>query len=70
MRLKSPTRDMMLVTLANGEAGSGYVPTGAAFSTSAFQVLGTGLKPGCAETSLVNGMTEFIAEPVLVMWRQ
>jgi neutral ceramidase len=45
IKLKSPTRDVMLVTLANGEAGSGYIPTDAAFSTSTFQVLGSRLKP-------------------------
>src|SRR5437764_1184423 len=45
----SKFHDTMVVTLTNGMANSGYVPTDDAFGRYTFQVLGTALKPGCAE---------------------
>jgi hypothetical protein len=58
LRLKeqSPMTNTVMVTLANGMANSGYVPNDAAFGTFTFQVLGSRLKPGCAETEIVNGL--------------
>jgi neutral ceramidase len=50
-----------MVTLANGAANSGYIPNDAAFGAQTFQVLGSRLKPGCAETAIVNGLLELIA---------
>lgn len=50
----SPMKDTVVVSLANGSAGSGYVPTEEAFYTQTFQVLGSRLKPGCAEQAIVN----------------
>jgi hypothetical protein len=41
-------------------ANSGYVPTDDAFGRYTFQVLGSALKPGCAEARIVNGIDEMI----------
>jgi neutral ceramidase len=63
MRLKreSPMANTFMVTLANGAANSGYVPNDTAFGAYTFQVLGSRLKPGCAETAIVNGLLDLIA---------
>jgi len=62
LRLKreSPTTNTVLVTMANGRADSGYIPDDAAFGALTFQVLGSKLKPGCAETAIVNGLLDLI----------
>lgn len=62
LRLKreSPMADTFMVTLANGRADSGYIPNDAAFGALTFQVLGSRLKPGCAETAIVNGLLDLI----------
>ena len=52
--------DDALVTIANGRANSGYVPNDASFGAFTFQVLGSSLKPGCAEDSIVNGFVDLI----------
>jgi hypothetical protein len=59
---RSPVADTMLVTLANGAANSGYIPNDAAFGAYTFQVLGSRLKPGCAENAIVNGLLGLIQE--------
>jgi neutral ceramidase len=46
----------VMVTLTNGMANSGYVPTDDAFGRYTFQVLGSALKPGCAEHRIVDGI--------------
>jgi hypothetical protein len=56
----SKFRDTIMVTLANGMANSGYIPTDDAFGRYTFQVLGTSLKPGCAETGIENGIDGMI----------
>ena len=56
----SPLANTMLVTLANGMANSGYVPNYASFGAHTFQVLGSRLKPGCAEDGIVNGLVDLI----------
>jgi neutral ceramidase len=62
-RLKdqSPVANTVMATLANGMANSGYVPNDAAFGAYTFQVLGSHLKPGCAETAIVGGLLDLIA---------
>jgi neutral ceramidase len=50
-----------MVTLANGMANSGYIPNDTASGALTFQVLGSKLKPGCAETAIVNGLLDLIA---------
>jgi hypothetical protein len=50
----------VMVTLANGAAPSGYIPDDASFSHDTFHVLGSRLKPGCAEDSIANGLTDLV----------
>jgi hypothetical protein len=56
----SKFHDTIMVTLTNGMANSGYVPTDDAFGRYTFQVLSSALKPGCAEKGIVNGIDEMI----------
>jgi len=56
----SKLRDTIMVTLTNGMANSGYVPTDDAFGRYTFQVLGSALMPGCAETGIVKGIDGMI----------
>jgi hypothetical protein len=58
----SPFADTVVVTLANGSAGSGYVPADEAYGHNTFQVLDTHLKPGCAENGVVTAALELMAE--------
>jgi neutral ceramidase len=60
LKRESPMANTFMVTLANGRADSGYVPNDAAFGALTFQVLGSKLKPGCAETAIVNGLLDLI----------
>ena len=50
----------VMVTLADGMANSGYIPNDASFGANTFQVLGSRLKPGCAETAIVGGLLDLI----------
>ena len=52
----------IMVTLTNGMANSGYVPTDDAFGRYTFQVLSSSLKPGCAESGIVNGINDMIGK--------
>jgi hypothetical protein len=63
MRLKneSPNARTMMVTLTNGSAPSGYVPNDAAYAQLTFEVLGSRLKPGCAESAIVNGVLDMMS---------
>ena len=63
-RVKSGSkfRDTIMVTLTNGMANSGYVPTDDAFGRYTFQVLSSALKPGCAEQGIVRGVDQMIEE--------
>jgi neutral ceramidase len=61
LKRESPMANTFMVTLANGAANSGYVPNDTAFGAQTFQVLGSRLKPGCAETAIVNGLLELMA---------
>jgi len=56
----SKFHNTVMVTLTNGMANSGYVPTDDAFARYTFQVLGTALKPGCAEMGIVSGIDNMI----------
>jgi neutral ceramidase len=60
VKAASPLADTFLVTVANGMANSGYVPNDASFGASTFQVLGSRLKPGCAEDGIVNALVDLI----------
>jgi len=62
MRLKreSPLANTVVVTLANGRANSGYIPNDTAYGAYTFQVLGSKLKPGYAESAMVEGWLDLI----------
>jgi hypothetical protein len=61
LKRESPLADTFMVTLANGFANSGYIPNDAAFGAYTFQVLSSRLKPGCAETAIVDGLLDLIS---------
>jgi hypothetical protein len=56
LKRESPHARTMLATLTNGAARSGYIPHDAAFGQYTFEVLSSRLKPGCAETAIVDGI--------------
>ena len=60
LKRESPMANTVMVTLANGMANSGYIPNDTAFGALTFQVLGSKLKPGCAETAIVEGLMDLI----------
>jgi Neutral/alkaline non-lysosomal ceramidase, N-terminal len=60
LKRQSPLANTVMVTLANGRANSGYIPDDAAFGAYTFQVLGSRLKPGCAEPGIADGLTELV----------
>jgi len=60
LKEQSPLSDTVVVTLANGMANSGYIPDDDAFDAYTFQVLSSRLKPGCAETAIVNGWLDLL----------
>jgi len=64
LRLKkeSPIANTVIVTQSNGRANSGYIPTDEAFGHNTFQVLDTHLKPGCAESGIVNAALDLMTE--------
>ncbi|PWU06296.1 MAG: hypothetical protein C5B51_12660 [Terriglobia bacterium] len=55
LRVKNdaPLKNTVFVTSANGR-GPGYIPDDASYGHQTFQVLNTNLKPGCAETTIVD----------------
>jgi hypothetical protein len=54
----SPVRDLVMVTHADGS--SGYIPDDAAFKQVSYEITTTHLKPGCAETAIVNGFLKLM----------
>jgi neutral ceramidase len=59
-KAESKLHDTIVVTLTNGMANSGYIPTDDAFGRYTFQVLSTSLKPGCAEPGIERGIDGMI----------
>ena len=59
---QSPLANTVLVTLANGRANSGYIPDDASFGAYTFQVLGSRLKPGCAEQGIADGIADLVSQ--------
>jgi neutral ceramidase len=59
---ESPYKHTMMATLTNGMAPSGYIPNDAAFGYQTFEVLSSRLKPGCAETAIVDGLLDLIED--------
>lgn len=59
---ESPVKNSMMVTLTDGVAPSGYIPNDAAFNQYTFEVISSRLKPGCAESAIVDGLLDLIDE--------
>ena len=59
-RKESPYKATMMATLTNGAARSGYIPDDESFGKYTFEVLSSRLKPGCAESAIVNGLLDLI----------
>ena len=62
LKERSPLSNTVMVTLANGRAGSGYIPDDASYGHYTFQVNGSRLQPGCAESAIANGLAGMINE--------
>ena len=62
LKAESPLAMTMMATLTNGMARSGYIPNDAAYGMYVFEVLSSRLKPGCAESSIVDGILDLIGE--------
>jgi neutral ceramidase len=62
LKAQSPLKQTMMATLTNGSAPSGYIPNDAAFGYNTFEVVSSRLKPGCAETAIVDGLLDLIDE--------
>lgn len=60
LKRESPYKATMMATLTNGSARSGYIPDDASFGKYTFEVLSSRLQPGCAETSIVNGILDLV----------
>ncbi|MBS1857439.1 MAG: neutral/alkaline non-lysosomal ceramidase N-terminal domain-containing protein [Acidobacteria bacterium] len=54
LKNQAPANKTVVVTLANGAANSGYIYSDDAYSHLTFQVIGSRLKPGCAEGKIIN----------------
>ncbi len=63
LKKESPYARTMMATLTNGSARSGYIPHDAGFGMYTFEVLSSRLQPGCAESAIVNGILDLMAEP-------
>lgn len=59
---ESPMARTMMATITNGRATTGYIPNDAAFGYQVFEVLSSRLQPGCAESAIVNGLLDLMAE--------
>jgi hypothetical protein len=62
LKAKSPEKNTVMVTLANGAANSGYIYSNAASSYLTFQVIGSRLKPYCAEDKIISSALELMAQ--------
>jgi neutral ceramidase len=62
LRLKreSPYAKTLLATRANGMTSAGYIPDDASYGHETFAVLNSRLKPGCAETAIVEGIIDMM----------
>jgi hypothetical protein len=59
---ESPIGRSIFVSMANGSGNSGYIPNDAAFGYQTFEVLSSRCKPGYAESAIVNGILDLMAD--------
>ena len=57
---KESPLSIVMVTHANGS--SGYIPDDAAFGQVSYEITTSRLKPGCAESAIVNGLVNLMKE--------
>lgn len=57
---ESPLKHTLFSSLTNGSARSGYIPHDAAYGQYTFEVLSSRLRPGCAETAIVDGLLDLM----------
>jgi len=57
---ESPFKHTLFSSLTNGRANSGYIPNDAAYGQYTFEVISSRLKPGCAETAIVDGLLDLM----------
>lgn len=62
LKNESPLTNTVFVSITNGAANSGYIPSDDAFQRYTFQVLSSNLKPNNAERSIVDGLVEMIEQ--------
>jgi hypothetical protein len=62
LKRESPYARTLLATLTNGSARSGYIPHDAGYGMFTFEVLSSRLQPGCAESAIVDGILDLMAE--------
>ena len=56
----SPASKTLVVSLANGSAGSGYIYSDDAYHHLTFQVIGSRLKPGFAEKGIISHAVDLV----------
>lgn len=61
VKKESPYARTLFVSMANGSGNSGYIPNDAAFGYQTFEVLSSRCKPGYAESAIVNGILDLMA---------
>lgn len=62
LKAESPYSKTMMVTLANGSAGSGYIYSNNASYHQTFQVISSRLKPGYAEKGIVSAALDLMKQ--------
>jgi neutral ceramidase len=62
LKARSPAKNTVMVTLANGAANSGYIYSNAASPYLTFQVIGSRLKPYCAEDKIIESALDLMAQ--------
>ncbi len=62
LKRESPLSHTIMVTHANG--ASGYIPNDAAYDQISYEITTSRLKPGCAESAIVNGFLKLMVDRV------
>ncbi len=58
LKTESPFKATMMVTHCNGSVG--YLPNDEAYNDVSYEILSSRVKPGCAESAIVNGLREMM----------
>ncbi len=57
---ETPYKTTALASLTNGRSSAGYIYSDEASGYHTFEVLSSGVKPGCAEAAIVDGLLELV----------